>query len=641
MLGWKLWSEVNLTQAQGNVVEWHRKAAEQWHGLDPYRHPITTHWAGSWRDVNPGVAQLPGIDYICIDAYHTGGLLAQLLLEGAAASSGLGRFQKPILVTECGGNWNACPPDEMKAEQALADWAALVSGYAGGGMLWWFEFVDQHGLWAPYTAIGRFIAGEDLRGADASSQELTVTSPAVALWCHGWVRPGRVLGYCLEFGMGQPWRRLRHGQRRHHRSRPVPQPRTSTASSGGTPTAAKPHRWPRHGPSRRGHGAGHSAVRAACRLQEFMRDAELDLGFAVSSTCGSRTCERTRVPCKHGPAWRNGLWRSAMRKRNQSTSSSHAMSALVVGALLTLAPLGGVAAATVEVSTNAQLQQALAAAAPGTTIEVDAGTYAGGIYIIGVQGTSQAPIVVEATDPSNQPLFSGGGEAIHLGACSYITLRNLAFTGQTEQAINCDDNGDYVGPGHAYLTFENLTVHDMNSSANTSDQITNGIKLTGVDHFLVENCTVSNWGGANGCGIDCVGCHDSAVTGCAFTATDLGTFGAMQFKGVEATMTTSTIAPSSMPEPSACRWAAYTRIAGSSGLHPRSVTRPRTSPPSTMSSSAARPLSPSQALPAAASPTTPSIARRPGSSGSSRRTPAQAWPRKRECHHRRQHLRVH
>ena len=201
VLGWKLWSEVNLTQAEGEVVEWHKRAAEAWHALDPYHHPVTTHWAGSWHDVNTNVAQLKGLDYLCIDAYHSGGLLAQLIFEGAS-SGGLGRFQKPILVTECGGNWNACPPDEMRAEQAQADWAALVSGNAGGGMLWWFEFVDQHGLWAPYTAISRYLAGEDLRGEDAASAELDVTSPAAALWCRGWVRPGRVLGYCLDSAWG-------------------------------------------------------------------------------------------------------------------------------------------------------------------------------------------------------------------------------------------------------------------------------------------------------------------------------------------------------------------------------------------------------------------------------------------------------
>ncbi len=199
ILGWKLWSEVNLTAAGGNVVRWHEQAAERWHALDTYGHPITTHWAGDYGAVDHGVVALRGIDYICIDAYHTGQLLAQLLVNGISdPGRGLGRFGKPILVTECGGNWNAGPPAEIEAEQANGPWAAFVSGNAGSPMLWWYEYVDQHELWKPYGAIARFIAGEDLRGGDAGSSTFPASSPAGALWCRAWRRPGRVLGYVLD-----------------------------------------------------------------------------------------------------------------------------------------------------------------------------------------------------------------------------------------------------------------------------------------------------------------------------------------------------------------------------------------------------------------------------------------------------------
>ncbi len=198
ILGWKLWSEVNLTLAGDAVVAWHAHASERWHALDPYHHPITTHWAGDWHAANPGIAVLPHMDYLCVDAYQSGRLLTDLITEGSAPTA-LGRFNKPALVTECGGNWNACPAPEMIAEQASAPWGSLVSGTAGSAMLWWYEFVDQHGLWRPYGAISAFLRGEDLRDSQAVSLPL-VGDPL--LWCRAWAKPRRMFGYCLDRSWG-------------------------------------------------------------------------------------------------------------------------------------------------------------------------------------------------------------------------------------------------------------------------------------------------------------------------------------------------------------------------------------------------------------------------------------------------------
>jgi len=203
ILGWKLWSEVNLTSAGPAVVSWHEHACARWHALDVYGHPITTHWAGDYGAVNREVAGLPGLDYICIDAYQQGRLLAQLLTDALLSGNGLARFHKPVLVTECGGNWNGAPAAELISEQASAPWASLVSGNAGSAMMWWYEFVDQHNLWQAYAAIHRFTNGEDLRGSDAASIPLSTDAAADVLWARAWSRPGRMLGYLLDGAWGK------------------------------------------------------------------------------------------------------------------------------------------------------------------------------------------------------------------------------------------------------------------------------------------------------------------------------------------------------------------------------------------------------------------------------------------------------
>jgi hypothetical protein len=224
LLGWKLWSEVNLTAAHDQpevMTAWHRAAAARWHALDIYGHPVTSHWAGDWHAVQREVAALPGIDLITCDAYHgpehDGGLsLADLMATTTGTTDprhgGLAQYGKPVLVSEYGGNWDACPPAQMTAEHASGAWLAMVSGQGAGPMLWWFEWVDQGGRFAPYRAIARYLDGEDMRGADARSVPLAASSPAGALWSRGWSRPGRLLGYVLDPGWASGGMAAQHAQ---------------------------------------------------------------------------------------------------------------------------------------------------------------------------------------------------------------------------------------------------------------------------------------------------------------------------------------------------------------------------------------------------------------------------------------------
>jgi len=192
---WKLWSEVQLTEAGDATKDWHRQACASWAEVDPWHHPLTTHWAGTWHAVDGDVARLPGLDFITIDAYRGGGAAAPLLAESLLRPSWV--KGKPVLVSEYGGDWSACPEPRMRADHASGAWVALVTGHAGSPMLWWHEWVAQKGGWAPYGAIRRFLAGEDLRGKEASSIAVQL-EPSRDLWARAWRRPGRLLGYVCD-----------------------------------------------------------------------------------------------------------------------------------------------------------------------------------------------------------------------------------------------------------------------------------------------------------------------------------------------------------------------------------------------------------------------------------------------------------
>ncbi len=212
IMAWKLWSEQDLTvpgrrRDEQLLAAWHEQATARWKQLDTYGHPLTTHWSGSYHSVFPLVAALPGLDLLTIDAYHDtfsggqGQLLAHLLQASTGRRGSLARFNKPVLVTEYGGQWSACPEPQLLAEHASSGFIAVVCGHAGAPMMWWFEWIDQGARFQPYHALSAFLAGEDLRSPQAQSLDFTASdnaAPSAALWCRAWAKPGRLLGYLME-----------------------------------------------------------------------------------------------------------------------------------------------------------------------------------------------------------------------------------------------------------------------------------------------------------------------------------------------------------------------------------------------------------------------------------------------------------
>ena len=161
----------------------------------------------------------------------------------------------------------------------------------------------------------------------------------------------------------------------------------------------------------------------------------------------------------------------------------------------------------VTVSDDASLRAALRAAAAGTTLRIAPGQYQPGIYVSNLAGSAEHPAVIEGADPADPPCFQGGTTAWHLSDCQHLTLRNLAIQGQSANGINIDDGGDYESPSH-HIVLEGVQVSDVGPKGNRD-----GIKMSGVDDFLVRRCRVEGWGGQ---AIDMVGCHRGLIDECEF-----------------------------------------------------------------------------------------------------------------------------
>lgn len=166
-------------------------------------------------------------------------------------------------------------------------------------------------------------------------------------------------------------------------------------------------------------------------------------------------------------------------------------------------------AGTVRVATAAALQRALRAAKPGTRILIAPGTYSGYFSASNLRGTAGAPILIGAEDPKRPPVLRGRGECLHLTNVSHVVLRGLVLERASGNGLNIDDGGDYATPSH-HVILDGLVVRDIGPRGNRD-----GIKLSGLDDFLVRRCTVERWG-SGGSAIDMVGCHRGLITECTF-----------------------------------------------------------------------------------------------------------------------------
>lgn len=160
----------------------------------------------------------------------------------------------------------------------------------------------------------------------------------------------------------------------------------------------------------------------------------------------------------------------------------------------------------VRVRNSEELRRALQNAPPGTEVLLEPGEYQGGLHFEGLRGSLARPILIRASDPKSPPRFVGGG--LQFSKVSHLEIRDLAISGAKTNGLNIDDGGNLRQPSH-HVVLRNIRVSDLPQGNH------DGIKLSGIDDFLVADSVVERWGGS---GIDMVGCHRGKIVGCTFRA---------------------------------------------------------------------------------------------------------------------------
>jgi hypothetical protein len=212
--GWVLISESDLTGPYTGWVsheptyrEWAISTARLIRSIDPGRHPITNHYYGDYGHLDEQLFRAPEMDYMACDCYRCGprgeGRDLVDLLEGTVGLSR--RLNKPIIISEYGGDWCGATDNNLLAEQHGGIWAGYMVGMTSTPLFWWFGFVEHHELYGTYAAFSRFVAGEDRRGKPATTVRPAVTlaapvgTPVKAIarvgqgWLDAWIYEDRGL----------------------------------------------------------------------------------------------------------------------------------------------------------------------------------------------------------------------------------------------------------------------------------------------------------------------------------------------------------------------------------------------------------------------------------------------------------------
>ncbi|MEU4203822.1 right-handed parallel beta-helix repeat-containing protein [Streptomyces sp. NPDC045470] len=106
-------------------------------------------------------------------------------------------------------------------------------------------------------------------------------------------------------------------------------------------------------------------------------------------------------------------------------------------------------ARTIDVSTAAQLKDALSAAEPGDTVRLADGTYQGNFKAATAAGTSAR---ITLTGSAKAVLAASGGYGLHLNGASYWTVRGITVTGGQKGIVTDGANG---------VVLDSVTVHGL------------------------------------------------------------------------------------------------------------------------------------------------------------------------------------
>lgn len=165
----------------------------------------------------------------------------------------------------------------------------------------------------------------------------------------------------------------------------------------------------------------------------------------------------------------------------------------------------------IVVEPGTKLSAVFSTLVPGDEVILKEGYHRGGVGVKAIHGTREQPIVIRSENPDRPAVIIGGQENLKFSSCSWLVVDGLVFTDSWENGLHIDDVTRKGGVERSHhIVLRNLVIRDSGSNLNSD-----GIKISGCDDLLIENCSVIRWA-RDGSAIDMVRCRRVLVDRCIF-----------------------------------------------------------------------------------------------------------------------------
>lgn len=175
VFAWEFFNEVDLIDDYDSrlVAEWHRQMATYLRSIDPWKHLITTSFAGPRGD--PAVDGLAELDFVQTHHYQANDIVAEFRKDvaGKTAAADRPHFHGEFGISHSGSETGKLDPNGIHLHNGLYSSVGLMA--AGTPMTWWWDsYVHPRNLYPIWGSFARWIEGFDFIAQQAVPIEAEV-----------------------------------------------------------------------------------------------------------------------------------------------------------------------------------------------------------------------------------------------------------------------------------------------------------------------------------------------------------------------------------------------------------------------------------------------------------------------------------